>query len=313
MLSEAYNNIEELVSIDDPYEVQTEVKRIVSLMFDQFDFTRVDQVFNDIYKLFHGNYLGYRACNTYYHDLNHTTDCMLVMVRLMHGAFVNGINFNRRDVNLGLIAALMHDTGYIQTVDDNQGTGAKYTANHIERSIDFMENYFKDRGCPSEDFLACSDFLKCTGLEAKINQIKFPSREHELLGKMLGTADLIGQMADKNYLMKLPYLYREYKEGGVSGFNNEFDLLKKTPEFWEFVKTRFAGELERVDRYLQDHFRTAWGTDRNLCLLAVEKNIECVRYILENYGSIYNCPGRRDLMGILGDIKRGNGCMRMSN
>ncbi len=313
MTSEGHNNIEVAVSIENPFEVEAEVKRIVALIFDQFDFTRVDQVFNDIHKLFHGNFLGYRACNTYYHDLNHTTDCLLVMARLIHGAFVSGVKFSRRDVNLGLISALMHDTGYIQTVDDASGSGAKYTKSHIDRSIIFMEQYFVGKGCPSEDFLACANFLKCTGLDAKIGQIKFPTREHELLGKMLGTADLIGQMADKNYLMKLPYLYREYQEGGVPGFTNEFDLLKKTPDFWEFVQTRFAGELEQVDRYLQDHFRAAWGVDQNLCLLAVERNIECIRYILENYGSIYNLPGRRSLLGLLGDLKRGNACLRLAN
>ena len=93
---------------------------------------------------------------------------------------------------------------------------------------------------PSEDLQICSNLLRCTGLDVKIAEIKFQTREHEILGKILGTADLIGQMANEHYLEKLPFLYNEFKEGGVQCYKDEFDLLKKTPAFWEMVKERFV-------------------------------------------------------------------------
>ena len=93
-------------------------------------------------KLFRGNYPGYQKCNTWYHDLKHTTDCLLAMARLLHGASLNGLPLPDRDVVLGLTAALFHDTGYIQAEDDLEGTGAKYTLVHVERSVAFMEKYF---------------------------------------------------------------------------------------------------------------------------------------------------------------------------
>ena len=139
---------EELIYVENPPEILAEVRKVVSLILPQFDFNPFEQVFDDILKLFAGNYPGYRKCNTLYHDLTHTMDCLLVMARLMHGAFVNGVNFTERDVNLGLISALMHDTGYIQTIDDDKGTGAKYTLTHIKRSMEFMEKYFREHGFP---------------------------------------------------------------------------------------------------------------------------------------------------------------------
>jgi hypothetical protein len=311
MLSENVKYEEAVVAIDNPHDVLAEVKSIVALMFRQFDFNQVQNVFNDILHLFSGNYPGYRHCNTLYHDLKHTTDCLLVMARLMHGAMANRVAFTKKEVALGLISALMHDTGYIQTLEDDTGTGAKYTQSHIQRSIKFMEKYFRTNGYASEDFQACVNFLRCTGLEVKIDQINFPSRGQAIIGKMLGTADLIGQMSDKHYLEKIPYLYREYKEGGVQGFEDEIDLLRKTPNFWEFVKRRFATELGQVDGYLRTHFLVRWGINQDLHRQAIDRNIRCLRSLLESRDRDYpKYLGREDLTGILAKMKRANGNLR---
>lgn len=270
----------ERVSLDIPGDVMREVKNIVLLIYKKVDFNKFEQVFNDILKLFDGHYPGYRRCNTFYHDLSHTMDCLLVTAKLIHGAGLNGIVFTPRDVTLGLISALMHDTGYIQAEEDNTGTGAKYTVSHIERSIEFMQKYFHDNAFPSDYLPICSDFLRCTGLDVKIAEIKFQSREHEILGQILGTADLIGQMANENYLEKLPFLYDEFKEGGVPGYKNKFDLLKKTPAFWEMVKKRLVIELGHVDRYLRDYVWVLWGINQDLYRQAIERNMERLQLFL---------------------------------
>lgn len=297
-LSRAFGKLPEkikgegLIYVENPADVLAEVKKIISLLFPQFDFSPFETVFNHILKVFAGNCPGYRQCNTLYHDLKHTMDCLLVMARLIHGAFVTGIAFTEKDVNLGLISALMHDTGYIQSVEDDKGTGAKYTAIHIKRSMEFMGKYFQDNRYPLEDFQACCNFLRCTGIEVKIDEVEFQSHEHDILGKMLGAADLIGQMSDKKYLEKLPLLYREFKEGGIQGFDNEFDLLKQTPNFWEMVKERFATDLSRVDGYLRHYFLVRWGIDQDLYRRAIDRNIAWLQAILEDCRADYSsCSG----------------------
>jgi hypothetical protein len=270
----------ERVSLDNPGDVMAEIENIISLIYKKINFNQFEQAFGDILRLFHGHYPGYRRCNTFYHDLSHTMDCLLVTAKLIHGAGLNGIFFTHRDVTLGLISALMHDTGYIQAEEDNTGTGAKYTVSHIERSIEFMKKYFHDQAVPSEYLPICSNFLRCTGLDVKIAEIKFQSREHEILGQILGTADLIGQMANENYLEKLPFLYDEFKEGGVPGYNNKFDLMKKTPAFWEMVKKRLVVELGHVDRYLHDYLRVLWGINQDLYQQAIDRNMERLQAFL---------------------------------
>jgi hypothetical protein len=181
----------------------------------------------------------------------------------------------------------MHDTGYIQKVGDTKGTGAKYTRTHVERSVEFTKRYFTIKNYPVADFTFCKNCLNCTGLSVKIDNINFISEENRLLGKILGVADLVGQMSDWNYLEKLPALFEEYQEGKVTGYETEFDLIRETPDFWRFSQERFKTELGNVDRYLKDHFRVRWGIDRDLDREAIEFNMSRLNYILKNFPSDY--------------------------
>jgi len=198
------------------------------------------------------------------------------------------------DVSLGIISSLMHDSGYIQEIGDDDGTGAKYTLVHIERSNKFMQNYMNKKQYHPRDFQILENCLRCTGLNVSLDKIQFQSLEHEMLGKMLGTADLLGQMADRTYLERLPYLYQEYVEGEVPGFASEYDLVVKTPGFWEFVKGRFENELGNVVRFVQSHFKARWGIDKDLYFEAIERNINYLKFILEQHGRNYRKYLRRN-------------------
>jgi len=279
--------LETLSYLEDPLDFLKETEKIISLFFPQFDFSLIHSVFADIAKLFLGKYPGYRPCNTRYHELNHTMHCLVVMARIMHGAFINGIIFRKKCVNLGLISALLHDTGYIQWREDRTGTGGKYTPSHIERGIEFMEKYFKAKRYSLSDFTFCRDCLRCTGLNVNIEKIQFASLENEIIGKILGTADLIGQMSDKKYLEKLTFLYEEFREGGVSFFNSELDFIKATPNFWEVTKQRFVTEYGNVESYLRDHFKAILGIDRDLLREVIERNMRYLKFIMEYHEADY--------------------------
>lgn len=277
--------LEDLVCMDKPSDVFAEVARIVLMMFPGHDFTSLKNAFSATRDVFAGRFPGYRECNILYHDLKHTMDCFLAMARLIHGAHAAGVEVTERGMVLGLISSLLHDTGYIQFSDDLSGTGAKHTLHHVDRSIDFTERYLASRRFSTDDFRFCRDCLKCTGLDIHIYEIAFVSQESELLGKMLGAADLLGQMADRTYLEKLPCLYWEFEEGGVPGFESEFDVIVKTPGFWEFVKERLAGELSGVDRFSEEHFRLRWGISKDLYREAIDRSMEHLKSAIESHGS----------------------------
>jgi hypothetical protein len=284
----------EHIHIDDPLQVLKEVKVIVALMFPAYDFTKLEKVFNDTVKLFNGEYPGYQACNTQYHNLKHTTDVVLAMGRLLHGAGLEDHRLDERTVTLGLVAALMHDVGFIQTEDDVTGTGAKYTATHVERSIDFMRTYLAQDNYPAAEVEACACIIKGTCLNSDFRGIPFPSEEMTLVGKLLATADLLGQMADRAYLEKLLFLYYEFREGNVGGYEKELDILQKSMEFYKTTQKRLSQELSDVYTYMRAHFKNRWQIDQDLYQESIQRNIDYLNGILTNNKERYRDYLRRD-------------------
>jgi len=280
-------SVSQLVDLSDHQQVLEEVQIIIRLIFPSFDFQFVAKVFWDVDALFSGEYPGYRACNTEYHDIRHTHQVLLGILRLMHGAFISGIRFNEKEINIGLIGAMMHDTGYIQKSSDETGTGAKYTMIHIQRSISFTQKYFAGNAYFEDSLPDFTNILNCTGLTTMAAVIKFSSSNIALLGKMLGTADLLGQMSDRLYLEKLLFLYIEFHESGIKGFTSEFDLLEKTIGFYEMTKKRFVDELGGVNNYAIHHFRERWHIDRDLYKDAINSNIEYLKKLLADHPDDY--------------------------
>lgn len=281
-MSQTIKDYSTIFNMHDNKAVLQEAKLAVLFISPGFTFVHFDSAFQDIKCLFEGKYPGYRSCNTPYHDFRHTVMVLLAMARLMHGASSQGIHFSDKEINLGLISALMHDTGYIQSVDDITGTGAKYTMTHISRSIHFVQNYYAGHAYFVGEMKNFHDVLSCTGIHTMVNDAEFESENIALMGKMLGTADLLGQMADRLYLEKLMLLYDEFEEGGVPGFDSEVDLFRKTESFYKRTKIRFENDFGNVNRFMIHHFKDRWNIDANIYEESIEKNINYLKYVLKS-------------------------------
>jgi hypothetical protein len=287
-------NLRSLVDAEDVDAVRKEVDVLLRLMSPKLALGPVRAAFRDMRRLFAGRYPGWRACNTEYHDEQHTTDTLLAMTRLMHGASVSGMRFTDDELTVAALSAMYHDSGYIQAEGDTEGTGAKYTACHVERSAEFLARYLRDKGFPPGYPARSEAVLLCTGLHVDISRLRFGRGNFKLLGQMLGAGDLLGQMAARNYLEKLLYLYREFQEGKVEGFTDEFDLLQKTFAFYGETHRRLAGELGGVDRYMQPHFRARWGIDKDLYAQTIAQNLDYLRRIIDGGPEKYRDLLRRD-------------------
>jgi len=270
-----------ILPIDSPEASHEEVLTILTLTSPDLITFPISSALKIIMDLYSGEYPGYRACNTEYHDLKHTIETYLTMARLIHGATVEKHHFSDRQIVLGLISALLHDAGYIQTDDDLDGTGAKYTATHVKRSMDFIGRHADDFKLTGDEVEICQSMVLGTDLAIDFYSIEFPSGQIGLLGKMLGTADLVAQMAERTYLEKLVALYTEFDEGGVGDYRDEIDLLKKTIGFYDFIKTRMKNIFDSVDRFLKSHFSVRWEIDSNLYEDAMEAQVQYLRKSLE--------------------------------
>jgi hypothetical protein len=268
------NRLYDLTDTNSPAECLAEIKNILLLIDPPPDPPPIEKIYADIIRLFNGEYPGYRASNTKYHNLEHTCSTTLASARLIHGLHVQGQVFSPRIVQLCLIGALFHDTGLIQTEEEVKGTGAQYTIGHEDRSIAVMKKYFTENGYLQEDIRDCGHIIKCTELFFPMEDIPFESEEVRTMGKVLGTADLVAQMADKNYQEKLPLLFLEFQAAGMEGFESPLELFSKTEEFYRSVaRKRMAGVLGGVSSAALYHFRERWKIDNNLYEQSIKYNI----------------------------------------
>ena len=273
-------HLEDLVNPAQAEAVLAEVRHLLGPMgaWDPL----IARAHGDTVRLFRGEYPGYRRSNTKYHDLEHTMSVFLAMARLLHGAWCEGLRLEPPMIRTGMFAALFHDVGLIQHSDDTSGTGAKYTVGHEDRSNSFMSDYLGDCGVPPEEIADGKDMIAGTRLMQRVSDIAFRTPECALVGKMVASADLLAQMGDRAYLEKLLLLFREFEEARLPGFDSELTLLEKTEDFYEHVvRKRLEEDLDNVARYLPSHFKARWEIERDLYALALTKNLEYLRKVLE--------------------------------
>lgn len=284
----------QLVDMSSPSAVFAEIGHLAGLMEGTIDLQRLESVFVKTRDLYEGRYPGYRACNTHYHDLRHTTDVFLSFARLLHGAYEEGTRFPPGEATMALVSTLLHDTGYIQKSHDRRGTGGKYTLTHVARSVTFLKEFLPGHGFSDGEVSLCASFVMGTCIRTEITDASFPTDSSHLLGKMIGTADLLGQLADRIYLEKLLFLYREFREANMTGYSNEMDLLTSTISFYDLMEQRLSVELSNVGRYMTAHFRTRWGIDRDLYREAIDRNLDYLQNLLNRHGADYRDNLKRE-------------------
>ena len=279
-----------LILVSDVDATLQEIRKIASRFIEASEADLFDRIFQDINLLFRGEYPGYRPSNTKYHDFEHTLSVVLATARLIHGCSVDGLTFAARDIFLTLIAALLHDVGLIQEKDDQEGSGAKYTVGHEERSIAFLNEYLPGKGFAAQELETCAKFIRCTILSLPPGDVPFASTEQQKLGYIVGTADLQAQMADRLYLEKLLLLYKEFEEARLPGFDSELELLQKTKDFFEVVaQKRLHEDFGGVCRHMRTHFKSWMNIDQDLYTESIKNHINYLESLTEICGDSLDC------------------------
>jgi hypothetical protein len=264
------NDVTNRVNVEDPARVRDSVLDLFAARYPGADFTPLAYAFDDFKALFEGHYPGYLACDTLYHDMRHTLDMSLAMARLLDGhdrSCAPDERLGARRAMLGVLIALLHDCGYLKRASEARvENGAVFTKVHVSRSADFITAYLPVLGFEAEAATAAK-LVHFTGYEMDIDDIQVPEAKDRLLGCMVGTADLIGQMSDRMYLEKCrEFLYKEFVVGNIARdvtpegkeivrYTSPDDLILKTPGFYEYVaRARIDNKLGGADRYVEAHF-----------------------------------------------------------
>ncbi len=267
-------------------EVCAEVCRIYQHLYQRGTDPVLLQAFHEFERLYRGEHPDYHACDTTYHDIQHVLDVALAMARLMDG-YVRATSSAGIDARLycfGIITALFHDSGYIRHRKDTRHRhGAEYTKTHVSRGARFLRKYLPMLGMA--DLANAANVVHFTGYEIPIDRICVTDKFRRI-GNLLGSADMMAQMADRCYLEKCrDRLYPEFVYGGVARqrgtdgrehvlFGSPEDLIYKTPGFYKTASKRLSIDLQGVSRYAAKHFG-----GQNLYIEELEKNVNHARAI----------------------------------
>ena len=256
------------VQVSNPAAVRNAVHALFSEEFPGASFDKLWLAFYDFERLFTGRFPGYLGCDTTYHDMQHTLDMTLALARLVVGYERSAEPADRLGAQRALMAilvSLFHDSGYIRHKERDQdfANGAEFTLYHVSRSADFLRRYLPELGL-SRDVGVASMIVHFTGYELDLDNIELDDPRDIICGHLIGTADLIAQMADRCYLEKCrDRLYKEFVVGGVAVENakpGEYmvryksgqDLLEKTPKFYqEVMRDRLNRKFNRAYRYVE--------------------------------------------------------------
>jgi hypothetical protein len=194
-----------------------------------------------------------------YHDLGHTMCVTLVGQEVLRGKHLREGGVTPRDWLHFIISLLCHDIGYVrgicrgdkpgryvtgkgkETVGLSEGaTDASLTPYHIERGKLFVRERF-----------AKNHHIEVEVLCANIEYTRFPvpiQNEGEAATDypaLLRASDLIGQLADPNYMRKISALFTEFSETGINarlGYNSSAGLRAAYPKFFWSVVTPYIGD-----------------------------------------------------------------------
>jgi hypothetical protein len=273
------------VMTKDPAAVEIAVQEDYLAMFPKGDSRFVPLVFGWAEDCFSGKYRDYQAIDAQYHDFEHTLQGTLCMARLLRRRHDAGAEprLSQRMVELGILAILLHDTGYLKKREDTTGTGAKYTVEHVARSAQFAAQLLSEKRVEPNEIEAVQHMIHCTGVDASLSVIPFKNVMEKTIGFALGTADLLGQMAADDYVEKLPILYSEFAEATnyakdrthfISAFSSAFDLMLKTPMFWlNYVLPKLDRDFGGIYRFLNDPYPSG----PNDYLERIEANMRILR------------------------------------
>jgi hypothetical protein len=197
-----------------------------------------------------------------YHDAEHSMMVTLVGQEILRGKYLRDGQISAADWTHFIVSLLCHDIGYVRGICPGDSgdvavinaagdtvqlpptaSDAFLTPHHVERGKLFVQWRFKDH--PLIDARTVSTNIENT-------RFPVPAATDSTVGSdwpgLVRGADLIGQLADPDYIRKLPALFHEFEETGANqrlGHKTPDDLREQYPSFyWNFVSVHVQNSID---------------------------------------------------------------------
>lgn len=267
-----------------PFE---EILHLVGCISPSLDPEQLREVHNDLTDFFTGRYPGFRKNILPYHNLRHTQMVVLATVRLFHGLHSNKVTISPETLWKGILAAYFHDTGLLHLDDDPPRSTTENIAEHEARSTLLLLQYATQKGFSEDIPRDGGTIIKYTALNSDPATFECHTQEIQLAGQVVGSSDILAQMADRYYLECLPLLFDEQQAGGMNQHDSSLELIEHTTFFYHNVALkRLITTFSNTTQAMQTHFRERFGIDRNLYMENIDKNIAYVKKIIARCDTI---------------------------
>jgi hypothetical protein len=263
----------------DTGEVEAQVSQIVHAFSPGHDLTRLTGAFRLMDRALEGELPGYQKLKTLYHNRTHTNEVVLCAARMMHGLHLAGQGLDADHIDAALIGALMHDIGYLMKDEEASGTGAQFTDSHVLRGVEFARRHLT--GLPPDVLDTTTKVILLTDHRKHPDWVKFDNRQQQRAAYATATADLVGQMANREYLERLLLLYFEFEEAQMGDFLDVHDLLERTTYFYRATKDRLDQDLNGLSIHLMQHFGEQQGAERNFYTESIQRNLDYLERVVQ--------------------------------
>ncbi len=188
-------------------------------------------------------------CDCPYHDIQHTILVTDVGQTILQGRQLAKGDLTVDDWLQAVVAMLFHDIGYLRDLlaaDTSDSCVIDPDGSRVQPPMGatdaFMTPYHVDRGALYiQERFAREELIDIEVVSACIEMTRFPvpakptHNATDTLPGLVRAADLIGQMADPQYLQKLSRLFAEFVEIGEAQrlkFTHAGELRMNFPEFF---------------------------------------------------------------------------------
>jgi hypothetical protein len=258
-----------------------EILYLAEKICPSMDLDQIREIHNDLTSFFSGSCPDFQKNTLPYHNLRHSQMVVLASARLFHGLHCNRVPITHDTLFKGLLASYFHDTGMLLQESDTTHSGTSYMADHEARSILFLRDYSDRKGFGEDVARDCATIINYTDLKSDPTDFDYHSHEIELAGQVVGSADILAQMADRYYLECLPLLFNEQETGGINRHSSAQELMEHTEVFYhEVVLKRLTTTFSKTSQAMQTHFRERYKVDRNLYIDNIDKNINYLKKII---------------------------------
>ena len=202
--------------LPDPVLIQESIDSITSIIAHDYGSvsSQIGSVLIDVTDLYNGQWPDYAPCQVGYHTIQHALDVTLAFARIISGYHIQNPDriIPEHTYSAGIIAALLHDSGYLKDKMDIDGKGGKFSFSHVERSSLLVDKYLTRLSWTPEQTQYVRSIIELSDFTHNPQIPVFPSHEHDMVAKAVATADLIAQIADVDYIQRLHLLYEEFLE-----------------------------------------------------------------------------------------------------